>query len=91
MIHITVAYATPDKQLEIPLVVEESCTVALAIDRSRICDHFSEIQMANIVVGINSRRATLDSLLQSDDRVEIYRPLIIDPKDARRSRLKQNA
>lgn len=87
MIDITVAFATPEKQLEIPLTVEESCTVALAIDRSAICAQFPEISRSNLVVGINSRRVTLDSLLQSGDRIEIYRPLTIDPKEARRSRV----
>ena len=89
MIAITVAYATPKKQVEIPLTVENSCTIALAIERSGIRKLFPEISMADISVGLNSRLADLDTLMESGDRLEIYRPLIIDPKEARRNRLKK--
>lgn len=85
-ISITVAYATPEKQVEIPLLVDASCTVALAIQRSGILEQFPEIRLAERQVGIGSRKATLDTLVQTDDRVEIYRPLQIDPKQARRLR-----
>jgi len=88
-IDITVSYATPDQQVEIPLQVEESCTVALAIQRSGILEQFPEIRLADVSVGIHSRKVLLDSLLQEDDRVEIYRPLLIDPKQARRLRIKK--
>ena len=86
MISITVAYATPEKQVEIALSVEESCTVELAIKRSKIIEQFSEIKLANIKVGIFSQMVKLDSNLQDGDRIEIYRPLTIDPKEARRLR-----
>ncbi len=76
MIHITVAYATPKKQVEIPLDVEESCTVVLAIKRSGILTQFPEINIAQVHVGIHSQHVTLDSGLRDGDRVEIYRPLI---------------
>jgi putative ubiquitin-RnfH superfamily antitoxin RatB of RatAB toxin-antitoxin module len=88
MIHITVAYATPNKQVEIPLIIEESCTVALAIKRSGILQQFPEIKLASIKVGIFSKRVALDANLQDGDRIEIYRPLIIDPKQARALRAK---
>ena len=88
-VNITVAYAKPDRQVEIPLQVEESCTVALAIQRSGILEQFPEIRLADVGVGIHSRKVSLDSLIQEDDRVEIYRPLKIDPKQARRLRIKK--
>lgn len=84
MISVTVCYATPSRQVQIALSVEESCTVELAIKRSKIMTQFSEIKLADIVVGIFSQRVKLDSNVQAGDRIEIYRPLIIDPKDARR-------
>lgn len=87
MMTVVVAYAKPDKQVEIPLTVAENCTAALAIERSGIRQQFPEIQLGNVAVGINSRKAMLDAPLQSDDRVEIYRPLLIDPKEARRLRV----
>ena len=89
MMTVIVAYAAPDKQLEIPLEVPENCTVALAIERSKIRDAFPEITFPDVIVGINSRKAALDSPLQSGDRVEIYRPLQIDPKEARRLRVER--
>lgn len=84
MISITVCYATPEKQVQIPLSVEESCTVELAIRRSKIMEPFPEIKFAHIKVGIFSQPVKLDSNVQAGDRIEIYRPLSIDPKELRR-------
>lgn len=83
MINIIVAYATPKKQTEISLLVEESCTVALAIKRSGILQQFPEIRLSDAIVGIHSKLVALDVGLHEGDRVEIYRPLKIDPKQAR--------
>lgn len=85
-LNISIAYARPDRQIEISLTIEESCTVAMAIRRSTILDQFSEIDLAKAAVGIFSKKAALDDLLQEGDRIEIYRPLLIDPKEARRLR-----
>ena len=85
---ITVSYATPERQIELPLDVEPSCTVAMAIKRSGILETFPAIDLANAVVGIHSRKVALDDLVQNQDRVEIYRSLEIDPKLARRLRVK---
>lgn len=86
MISITVIYASPQKQIEIPLLVEDNCTIKKAIMDSKIREHFPEIPL-NPIVGVNSKVASEESLLQSGDRVEIYRPLKIDPKQARRNRV----
>ncbi|OGT26184.1 MAG: RnfH family protein [Gammaproteobacteria bacterium RIFCSPLOWO2_02_FULL_42_14] len=86
MINIMVAYATLETQVEIPLTVEENCTVQLAIQRSRVLESFPEIQLQTAVVGIFGLRVKLDSSLKANDRIEIYRPLVIDPKEARRLR-----
>ncbi|WP_211924160.1 RnfH family protein [Coxiella endosymbiont of Amblyomma nuttalli] len=89
MIWISVAYATLKEQIEIPLVVEENCTVALAIKRSGILQQFSEINLGTVPVGIYSKRTTLEANLRDGDRIEIYRPLYIDPKEARLLRAKR--
>jgi hypothetical protein len=89
MISVIVCYATPKKQVQIALSVEESCTVELAIKRSKIMEQFPEIKLAGIVVGIFSQRVKLDANLQEGDRIEIYRPLTIDPKEARRIKASQ--
>lgn len=86
MIKVTVAYATPQQQLEIPLTVEENCTAQLAIQRSHILTQFPEIKLQKIRVGIFGKRVGLDARLHDGDRVEIYRALMIDPKEARRKR-----
>ena len=83
MINITVAYATPEQQTELPLQVEASCTVAIAIKRSGIQQQFPEINLASAVVGIHGKRCALDASLHEGDRIEIYRPLTMDPKQAR--------
>lgn len=84
MIKINICYATPKKQVEIPLEVEENCTVAIAIKHSGILQQFPEINLAHqVCVGIYSKRTTLDSNVRDGDRIEIYRSLLIDPKQAR--------
>ncbi len=89
MIHITLAYASsPQQQIEIPLTVEENCTLALAIQRSGILKIFPEIKLGSVPVGIFGKKVALDEILQNGDRVEIYRPLKMDPKQARLARAK---
>lgn len=83
---ITVVYADEHRQKEIPLTAEANCTVELAIKRSGILTLFPEIQLGVTPVGVNSRQEKLDKALEAGDRVEIYRPLLIDPMDARRKK-----
>lgn len=90
MIHVIVAYATLKKQIEIPLNVEENCSVALAIQRSGILQLFPDIKLAEARVGIYSKKVALDDGLRDGDRIEIYRSLKIDPKQARLLRAKRN-
>lgn len=88
MITITVAYATPQRQIEIALTVEENCTLALAIQRSGILKIFPEIKLGRDPVGILGKKKALDEIIQNGDRVEIYRSLKMDPKQARLARVK---
>lgn len=85
---VEVVYATPQRQRLIRLAVAPGTTAAEAIDRCGIRDAFPHID-AHPEVGIFSRRVPLDTILQAGDRVEIYRPLVADPKTARRSRAEQ--
>lgn len=84
---VTVAYATPDQQVEILVDIDNSTTVSIAIRRSGVLEQFPEIDLANAQVGVFSKKVKLDDLLREGDRVEIYRPLTIDPKLARRLRV----
>ena len=88
MIYIEVAYATPDRQSLLRLPVPEGSTVAEAIEQSAIRDEFPELKMEIKAVGIFSRKVPLDHVLRAGDRIEIYRPLIVDPKEMRRQRAK---
>ncbi len=83
---VEVAYASPRKQLILRLDVPEGCTVGEAIERSEIRRHFPELEVDPSAVGIFSRKVSLQKVLRQGDRVEIYRPLIADPKEVRRQR-----
>jgi len=87
VIAMTVAYATTEKQVEIPLNVSENCTVVQAIELSGIVTIFPEINLAEAHIGIFGKRVAPDFIVQSGDRVEIYRELQKDPKELRRLRL----
>jgi len=86
MIHVEVAYARPDKQLILPLEVPEGTTIEQAIRQSGIMEHFPEIDLEKQAVGIFGKLKKLDTPLREGDRVEIYRPLIADPKEVRKQR-----
>lgn len=84
MIQVEVAYARPDIQRIISLEVEEGSTVETAILRSGILEAFPEIDLTRLSVGIFSKPRLLSDQVFQGDRVEIYRPLMMDPKEARR-------
>ena len=86
LIDVEVAYATPEQQMIVALKMPEGTTVEQAINVSGLLDRFPEIDAADIKVGIFGNVCKLDQQLRKDDRVEIYRPLIHDPKEARRQR-----
>ena len=81
---VEVAYALPDKQSLISLEVEEGTTIKEAIKASGVLDTYNQIDLTRDKVGIFSKFATLDTVLREKDRVEIYRPLIADPKKVRK-------
>lgn len=85
-IQIEVAYARPDRQKIISLEVDEECTVELAIKSSGILNVFPEIDLSQQAVGIFGERKKLSDRVSEGDRIEIYRALLIDPKEARRKR-----
>lgn len=89
LLRVEVAYALPEEQLLIALNVEEGTTVRLAIERSGIMRRAPEIDLAN--VGLFGRVVPPDTPLRDGDRVEIYRSLIADPKQARRDRARRRS
>lgn len=88
MIQVEVAYAKPEKQLILALEVEQGTTVFEAAERSGIVREFPEIDLEESKMGIFGKavRNPKEDVLRAGDRVEIYRPLIIDPKQARANR-----
>ncbi|MCK5002217.1 MAG: RnfH family protein [Gammaproteobacteria bacterium] len=85
-INVEVAYAEPDKQLILPVNVDAGTTVGGAIVQSGIMMKFPELDIENSKVGIFGKMTKMTTVLQDADRVEIYRPLIADPKEVRRKR-----
>jgi len=83
---IEVAYASPQQSWLIQCNVEEGTTIQQAIEISGILKRCSDIDLETNRVGIFSKIVALDVLVGAGDRIEIYRPLIIDPKQARRLR-----
>ena len=86
-IMIEVAYATPKKQMIIPILVKNGVTAKEAIELSGILTKFEAVSLDYHPVGIFGKLTTLDHILRDRDRVEIYRPLIADPKEMRRKRV----
>ncbi len=83
---VEVAYARPDEQVIIPLEVAADATVEEIIKASGILEKFPEIDLAKNKVGIFGKLSKLNATLRPGDRIEIYRPLIADPKEVRRKR-----
>ena len=81
---VEVVFALPDRQVLVLLDVEEGATVAQAIRESGIERRFPEVDMSALEVGIWGRPADRSHVLREGDRVEIYRRLEIDPREARR-------
>jgi putative ubiquitin-RnfH superfamily antitoxin RatB of RatAB toxin-antitoxin module len=93
LIRVEVAYALPHKQKIIALLVEPGTTALAAVRRSKITDHFPDLDISTAKMGIFGQSLGTKGLdgadkhiLHAGDRVEIYRPLAADPKDARRKR-----
>ena len=86
LLGVEIAYALPETQQLIELQVAAGTTVRGAIENSGILRRFPGIDLSKQKIGIFGKVVKLDRVLQPGDRVEIYRPLIADPKEARRRR-----
>ena len=81
-----VAYALPEKQFLIELEVNDTTSAIEAIRQSGLFQLYPELEQQDMEIGIFSKPITQDTRLKEGDRVEVYRPLTIDPKEARRLR-----
>ncbi|RUM79228.1 MAG: RnfH family protein [Candidatus Thioglobus sp.] len=86
---VEVAYALEKKQTLLELEVSEGTTLEQAIELSGIIDIYPQIDLTKDKTGIFGKIAKLDAILREKDRVEIYRPLIADPKQVRKERAAQ--
>jgi hypothetical protein len=86
---IEIAYALEKKQTLLILDVEEGTTLKQAIELSGILTTYPQIDLSKDKTGIFGKVAKLDTVLREKDRVEIYRPLIADPKQIRKERAAQ--
>ncbi|MDN0075496.1 RnfH family protein [Crenobacter sp. SG2303] len=86
VIEVEVAYARPERQMIVPLSVPAGTTALQAVQLSKLAEQFPDIDLADLKLGIFSKAVKPDTVLRARDRVEIYRPLIADPKEVRRRR-----
>ncbi len=85
-IHVEVVYALQNRQKSVSVQLVSGATVRDAVERSGLIAEFPEIDLAVNKFGIWNKLAKADAALRDKDRVEIYRPLIADPKEVRRQR-----
>lgn len=88
-INVEVVYALPDVQTLMLVRLAEGATVEAAIRASGVLEAFPEIDLTKNKMGIFSKLVKLDEIVRDKDRVEIYRPLIADPKEVRRKRAEE--
>lgn len=86
MISVEVVYAIPHKQEIFSLSVAEGTTVRQAIEASGVLEKYPEIDLSKNKLGVFAKLTKADAPLRNRDRVEIYRPLIADPKEVRKQR-----
>jgi len=83
---VEVAYALPDKQAIVPLHVPEGTTAIDAVRQSGIAQRFEGLDVDSAKLGVFGKAVGPQTVLKAGDRVEIYRPLIADPKEVRKAR-----
>ncbi len=84
---IGIAYAEPDQQVWIKLEIPQGSTLLEAVHRSGILSRFPQLDLEQQKVGIFGKLVKLDTPLREGDRVEIYRPITVDPTKVKRRKL----
>ncbi|MCP4414172.1 MAG: RnfH family protein [Gammaproteobacteria bacterium] len=88
---VEVAYAFPETQSLLSINVDEGCTAIEAVKLSGMADLYPDMDMEQLQLGIFSKSCTHEHILKAGERVEIYRPLIADPKEVRKKRAAEMA
>ena len=86
LLNVEVIYALPEKQALIRLKLPAGSTVRQAIDAAGLLQKHPEIDLTKNKIGVFAKLTKPDAALRDHDRVEIYRPLIADPKEVRKQR-----
>ena len=89
--HIEVVYATPQCQEIVEIDLEEGARAADALRESSLPERYPNVDFSILKLGIFGKEVSLDALLADGDRVEVYRPLSIDPKEARRAKARRTS
>jgi hypothetical protein len=89
MIDVEVAYALPERQTLLRCNVPLGTTVEEAVQRSGILEHYPELDLSNSKLGIFAKVVPNNRVLREGNRVEIYRPLLADPKAVRQQRAEE--
>lgn len=88
-IRVEVVYALAATQEFVPVVLQQGATVQEAIEKSGILTKHPEIDLKKNKLGVFAKLSKPDTVLRDRDRVEIYRPLIADPKEVRKQRAEE--
>jgi len=86
LLQVWVSYGTAERVFLHAMQVAPGTTIGQAIETSGVLAEFPDINLVTQPVGIYAKKQSLDTTLRERDRIEIYRPLIADPKDSRRKR-----
>lgn len=86
---VEVVYALPEEQTLLAFEIDEGATAQEVIDQSGILEQYPEIDLEQQKVGLFSKIIKLDHRVREKDRIEIYRPLIADPKEVRKKRAEE--
>jgi putative ubiquitin-RnfH superfamily antitoxin RatB of RatAB toxin-antitoxin module len=85
-LRVSVVYCTPQAAWTSEIDLADGATVGEAIEKSGVLAAHPELQLPSLNVGVFSRPRSLEAAARDGDRIEIYRPLLVDPKEARRHR-----
>ena len=83
---VTVVYAGPERRLVLQVDVDDGVTIEEVIISSGLLSLEPGLHLKHLIVGVWNRAARLEQRVREGDRIEIYRPLQVDPKEARRIR-----
>jgi uncharacterized protein len=88
-LHVEVVYALPQRQELVKLTLPVGSTLQQAVEASGLPQRYPDIDLAKLKLGVYGKLSKPDALLRERDRVEIYRPLIADPKEVRKKRAEE--